>query len=483
MSSGEDMIRFVDQSLRDGQQSLWGLRMRPSDMMPVADRLDPMQLHAVDVGAWPGLILMAKRFQMDPWAMIDSLAEAMPNQKLRAVSRSNGIGDFKATPEPVLHASVRSFIKHRVTSFWILDVLYDFDAMQRLVEVVAMSGGSSAPAIMYGETPYHTDEFFVDAVRRMAKWEGVESIYFEDASGVLRPERARTLLPLLVEAAGDVELELHCHNTLGLAPQNYLIGAEAGVRIFHTSIGALADGFSLPDMRQTMHNMMQAGFTVAEPTENLAEIEQHLAATALENGYSPEGGISRYDTRAFGHQLPGGMTSTLLHQLKEYRAEHRFDELVREIAQVRVDMGYPIMATPVSQIVGGQALSNLFAPKRYQVLLDSVIEYVQGRLGTPLGPLSVELTKRVEEVSATRTNHVEETWSTGHDDDEEIVLHYFLTDQEREALRPDPRKPRLRTVSGDSTLRNAVKNLAKHPEVAELSVATRQGHSVRAARP
>jgi oxaloacetate decarboxylase (Na+ extruding) subunit alpha len=478
----KETIQFVDQSLRDGQQSLWGLRMRPSDMMPVAERLDSMPLHAVDVGAWPGLVLMAKRFQIDPWSMLDGLATAMPNQTLRAVSRSNGIGDFKATPERVLHASVRAFIKHRVTSFWILDVLYDLEAMQQLVEVVAREGGTPVPSIMYGETPHHTDEFFVQAVRRMSRWEGVENIYVEDASGVLRPDRARRLIPALVEAAGAAKLELHCHNTLGLAPENYLIAAEAGVRIFHTSIGALADGFSLPDLRQTVRNLRRAGFSVADPTPELEEIEDHLAATALENGHSPEGGIPRYDIRAFDHQLPGGMTSTLLHQLREYGAEHRFDELVDEIARVRVDMGYPIMATPVSQIVGGQALSNLFTPTRYQVLLDSVVEYVQGRQGKPLGPLSKQLVTRVEEESQKGPAMDTDTWTTDIDDDEEIVLRYFLKDHEREALAPDPITPRLRTRSGDSALHRAVRQVVQHPEITELSITTSHGQGVRAVR-
>jgi len=476
-------IRFVDQSLRDGQQSLWGLRMRPSDMMPVAERLNSMSFHAVDVGAWPGLILMAKRFQIDPWAMIDDLAEMMPDQTLRAVSRSNGIGDFKSTPRHILEASVRSFIKHRVTSFWILDVLYDLDAMQRLVETVYNEGGTPVPSIMFGETPYHTDQFYVDTVQRMVSWPGVENIYVEDASGVMTPERARTLMPALVEAAGEAKIELHCHNNLGLAPQNYLIAAEAGVRIFHTSIGALADGYSLPDLRQTVRNLRWAGFEVSEPSDSLVEIEEHLAATALQNGHSPDGGVPRFDTRAFRHQLPGGMTSTLLHQLKEYRAAHRFDDLVEEIAQVRVDLGYPIMATPVSQIVGGQALANLFSTERYSVVLDSVVEYVKGGQGIPMGPISPELAARVEDESHRHVEADDQTYS-GEEvtTDEDMVLSYFLTPQERAALRPDPRRPRLRSRDKASELRSLINSVSQHQDVSQLSLVTRQGNEIHAVR-
>ncbi|MDO5534735.1 MAG: hypothetical protein Q4F65_08800 [Propionibacteriaceae bacterium] len=473
-------IRLVDQTLRDGQQSLWGLRMLPSEMLPVAERLDGMPFHAVDVGAWPGLILMAKRKQIDPWSMLDALSAAMPNQTLRAVSRSNGIGDFKATPQKVLHASVNAFIQHRVTSFWILDVLYDLPAMKRLVEYVARQGGRPVPSIMFGETPFHTDQFFADAAREMASWTGVEEIYVEDASGVLTPERAHTLIPAIVEGAGGKAVELHCHNNLGLGAQNYVIGADAGVTVLHTSIGALADGYSLPDMRQTIRNLRRAGHAIEAPTPALAEIESHLAATAVQNGYDPAGGVPRYDARAFDHQLPGGMTSTLLHQLREYRAEHRFDELIDEIAQVRIDMGYPVMATPVSQIVGGQALSNILTGKRYTVLLDSVIEYVQGGQGRPLGPIAPDLVTRVEETVASRT--VPTPQPVEGSEDQDVVLRYFLTEKERAALRPDPRPATLRRHSTEPSLTDSIRQVAAHADVTHLSVTTRDGHSLSAAR-
>ena len=151
--------------------------------------------------------------------------------------RSNCIAKFGLTPDSLMDLWIRTLAKHGIDSFWIYDCLYNMDKMERLCRTVADAGCEVVPAIMYGISPVHTDEWFAARVREYVSWGITDAIYFEDAAGILKPERAKTLMPALVEAAGGVPIEMQCHNTVGLAGYNYLIGVESGIRILHTAAG------------------------------------------------------------------------------------------------------------------------------------------------------------------------------------------------------------------------------------------------------
>ncbi|MCW2724999.1 MAG: Pyruvate carboxylase, partial [Frankiales bacterium] len=307
-------VEFVDQTLRDGQQSLWGMRIRAGMAADAATDLDRTGFRTVDVTGSSMFECMMRYSHEDPWQGLDLWREWMPNSQLRAGARSNCIAKFGLTPDALMDLWVRTLVKHGIDSFWIYDCLFNMDKMQRLCQTIADAGAKVVPSVMFGISPVHTDAFFADRVKEMASWGIADSIYVEDAPGILAPERGKTLLPALVAAAGDVPLELHCHNTIGVAPLNYLTGLEAGIRILHTASRPLANGPSLPSTEIMVENLRWLGYDHQLDTGRLDPVAAHFERVAQQEGW-PVGTPNEYSTFAYRHQLPGGMTGTLKAQL------------------------------------------------------------------------------------------------------------------------------------------------------------------------
>jgi oxaloacetate decarboxylase alpha subunit len=247
---------------------------------------------------------------------------------------------------------------------------------------------------MFGISPVHTDEWFADKVRQMASWGFVDAIYVEDAPGILTPDRAATLVPTIVEAAQGIPVEMHCHNTTGLAPLNYIEAIKHGVRIIHTASRPLANGPSLPSTEMMTDNLKWLGHTHGIDTSVLAAIADHFERVAKQEGH-PIGTPNEYAVFTYKHQLPGGMTGTLKAQLAQYGMEDRLTEVLEEVVHVREDLGHPVSATPFSKLMGIQAVLNIVTGERYSVVPDEVIIYVLGHLGTPPAPIDENVKDRI----------------------------------------------------------------------------------------
>ncbi|WP_214104735.1 hypothetical protein [Acrocarpospora catenulata] len=389
-------IRFVDQTLRDGQQSLWGLRMRAYQAMPVLENIDRTGFHAVDMTGAGMFAVLMRTFRDDPWETVDHLARGLRNSHLRTATRTISVGGMGFAPDSVVDLWITCMARHGIDSFWILDCLLDLPRMRRIADVVTAAGAAPVPAVMYGLTDVHTDEWFAVRAAEMARWPGVEAVYVEDAAGILTPERARTLLPALVRAVDGVPIELHCHTNTGLAPQVYLEGVRAGIDILHTASRPLANGPSLPSTEATVDNIVALGHTHALDSTRFDPVAERLEHEARTAGYEI-GAPSEYSVRPFDHQLPGGMTGSLKSQLAQYGMEDRLDEVLAEIPRVRRELGHPIMATPFSQIVGIQAVCNVVTGRRYEVIPDEVVHYALGHYGPVAGVLDPEVADRVLE--------------------------------------------------------------------------------------
>jgi oxaloacetate decarboxylase alpha subunit len=223
----------------------------------------------------------------------------------------------------------------------------------------------------------------------MSTW-GTETIILGDEAGVLSPERAATWIPRMVEAANGVPLEAHFHNTTGASTFNYLTAAKAGIHILHTAIGPMANGPSMPSVDITADNMRRLGFETNIDESLIPVIAEHLTRAAESEGYTI-GAPREYNLAHSAHQLPGGMTGTLINQLKQYGMENRYHELLDEISIVREEMGYPVMATPYSQLVGIQALLNLVNEERYTVFPDENLMYLAGHMRPIPGELAPQV--------------------------------------------------------------------------------------------
>jgi oxaloacetate decarboxylase alpha subunit len=246
---------------------------------------------------------------------------------------------------------------------------------------------------MYGLTEVHTDEWFAARAREIDAWD-VPSIYVEDAPGVLTPERAATLLPALQAATPNTPLELHCHTTTGMAQRVYLEGLEHGISILHTCSRPMANGPSLPSTEAMLASLRVLGHEHGLDESRLGPVAEHFERIALAAGPEYELGTpNEFSLVPYEHQLPGGMTGSLKKNLADHGMEERLTEVLEEIPAVRRDLGEPVMATPLSQFVGIQALLNIVSGERYKVIPDEVIQYTLGHYG----PLAREVEPDVKD--------------------------------------------------------------------------------------
>ena len=387
-------VEIVDQTLRDGPQSLWGMRIRGGMATGSAPLLDRAGYHTVEVPSGSFFTVQLRYLREDPLETFPHFRGLLRHTKTRCGLRPSSSGRYGISPYSIMDFYVQSMVRMGLDGFWIYDCLYDMPEMERLARVVHSAGAEPVPAVMYGISPIHTDEWFAARVREMVSWGVVSAIYVEDAAGILEPERARTLLPAIVAAAGEVPVELHCHNTTGLAPVNYLIGVECGVRRVHTASRPVANGPSLPSTEMTLVNLEAAGHSHGIDTGTFEPVAQHMAAVARQEGH-PLGVVDEYDARIYEHQLPGGMTGTFKAQLADHGMADRFDAVLEEIPRVRQELGYPVSATPFSQFIGTQALMNVVAGERYSTTIDELALYVQGVYGPPPAPIDPDVMDRI----------------------------------------------------------------------------------------
>ena len=389
---------------------------------------------------------------------------ALPRSRLiRAGTRSNGIVTFGITPDSVMDLWIRRLSAHGITSFWIYDGLFNIDKVARLAAVARSEGAEVVPCILFANSPVHTDEYYSKKAAEFAAL-NPDAIEFEDAAGVLTPERARTLFPAILNAIGDLPLELHLHNNGTLAPLCLLEGLRLGVKRIHTASRPLANGVSHPSVEMMLRNVRAAGYEADLNEEPFERIAAHLEGVAEGEGW-PIGQPSEYDLTTYQHQLPGGMTGTMLNQLRERGIEHRFDEVLTEMARVREELGYPVMATPFSQLVGTQAVLNLSTKERYELVPDEVLFYASGHYGASPGTMDPDVLDKI--MSSPRAKEFTE-WEPpqpsveelraemgGSIDDDELLLRLLVPEDAIAAMRaagparrdyPLPRSPEVRLL-------------------------------------
>jgi oxaloacetate decarboxylase alpha subunit len=470
-------IEFVDQTLRDGQQSLWGMRMQAYQATPALPDHDRTGFRVVDLCGGGQFVVAVRQFRADPWAGLDEIVAGLHHSERRAGVRSIAVGGFGFTPDSMLDLWVQTLVKHGIQSIWLFDCLYDLPTMRRTADAITATGAKVVPAIMYGLTDVHTDAYFADQAREMASWPGVETIYVEDAPGVLTPERAATLLPALQEATGDVRLELHCHNTTGLASLNYIEGLKAGIDILHTCSMPLANGPSLPSTESIVEVVEALGHTHGLDTSRLAPVAEHFARAAADAGYAT-GVPNEFRMAPYKHQLPGGMTGTLINQLAQHNMADRLGDVIEEITIVREELGQPIMATPFSQFVGIQAVLNVVLGERYKIVPDEVVQYALGHYGPLMQPVQPDVLDRV--LGVPRAAELAK-WERpqpslakireqlgAHLSDEELLLRFLVSHEDVDAMLaagpyqpPDPRTAASEIVASVKDLVNAPGSLRR----------------------
>ena len=437
------LIEVVDQTLRDGQQALWGMRIRAGHVLPVAEAIDSAGYRAVDFVGSSHFEVQVRYNREDPWKGLDAVHAALPNTKLRAGTRSNAVVGMGITPDSIVELWVRTLARHGIRSLWIFDCLHGVDKMLQVAKVARDAGIEPSPQLNFSVSPVHTDEHYAAIIEQFAASDAPATIVLGDEAGVMGPERARTFIRRMRQHAPDAVLEMHFHSRTGMATLNYLIGVEEGVTIVHTAASVLANGPSMPSTEVTVDNLRRSGHEVAIDDGRLSEVSAHLGAIADDLGYE-RGAPVEYSVASIEQQFPGGMMGTLKAQLATYKMEDRLPEVLHEAIQVRADMGYPIMATPFSQLVGIQALLNVVRGERYATIPDENLMFLAGHYGPPPGVLDSELLDRA---FSTKRGKQMLDWSPPQPSlreirkqygarlsDEELLLRYLIPQPDVDAM-------------------------------------------------
>ena len=396
-------IEFLDETLRDGQQSLWGMRMQAGHALPVAPIIDRTGYRVIDLTGSSMFECLIKYCHENPWEGLDLLTQAMPRTKIRAGMRSNASVTFSVTPDSLMDAWMRQLNVHGCRSFWIYDVLFNIDKMHRLAKVAKEFGSEVAGSIMFTSSPVHTDEYYADKADRLSICPDIDTLLLYDTAGVLEKDRLKTLLPAIVAKARGKPIEFHSNNLLGQSAKAYLDAIDLGVSILHTAVRPMANGPSVPSVEIMARNVEMLGHTHNLDTSLFAPVASHFekqgkAAGFLVNQYA------EYDVLSVQHQIPGGMVGTMKAQLVQHGMSDRIEEVLRETAVVRRELGYPGMATPFSQLVGTLAVLNIVTGKRYSVIPDEVIQYAAGHYGETVAPIESNVLDRI--MSAPRAKEI-----------------------------------------------------------------------------
>jgi oxaloacetate decarboxylase alpha subunit len=370
-----ETIYFVDTTIRDGHQSLWAENMTTGMMLPIAKHLDRAGFEGIELISGSHLKKTVRELKEDPWERVRLVAKEI------------------AHPPCMYRLFIERMFANGIREARISDEWNDYEGWKFRVGVCHAVGMKTILNLIYSVSPKHTDEYFAERTQQAASLKP-NRLCLKDPGGLLTPERMQTLVPVIFKNANGIPVELHTHCTTGLGPLCCIEGMKLGIRSINTALPPLADDSSNPSLFNVAKNARALGYATAIDEEVLKPVSKHFTAIAKREGFTI-GAPVEYDYTQYQHQVPGGMLSNLIAQLRQQKAEHQLDAVLAEMPHVRKDLGYPPLVTPTSQIVGSQAALNVVTGKRYAVVSNETRNYVMGHYGEAPGPLSDEMKTKV----------------------------------------------------------------------------------------
>ncbi|NLK52683.1 MAG: pyruvate carboxylase subunit B [Syntrophomonadaceae bacterium] len=385
-------LGVTDTTLRDGHQSLWATRMRVDDMLPILERIDDIGYHSLEVWGGATFDVCVRFLDEDPWERLRVIRQKVKKTKLQMLLRGQSLVGYSHYPDDVVERFVVKAAENGIDIFRIFDALNDIRNLEKAMQVAKETGKHVQASVVYTISPVHTLDHYVETALKLED-RGADSICIKDMAGLLSPYRAFELISGL-KARLQIPVQLHTHYTGGMAVATYVKAAEAGVDIVDTASGPLAFGSSQPPAETVVRILQESSRDTGLNLSPLFEVSEYFEDVRIKRGF--ERGITRISAmRVFEHQVPGGMISNLVAQLKEQQASERLPEVLLEIARVRKELGYPPLVTPTSQIVGTQAAVNVITGKRYGMVPGEVRKYVQGFYGKVPGEIDPDIKKKI----------------------------------------------------------------------------------------
>ena len=387
-------IRVIDTTLRDAHQSLWATRMTTAMMAPVAEKMDRAGFEAIDLMGGPQFDTCVRYLRENPWERLRQMRQRITRTKLQGIMRSKNLLTFDVQPDDINYLWLECLAKNGIRRVRTMEPMLDVDTIVDITKRINALGMESVIAPIFCLSPIHTDEFYATRMKEVLDRVHVDIVMLKDPGGLLKPDRIHTLVPALQKVIGTAKLELHSHCMTGLAPLVYIEAVKLGIRQIQTSIAPLANGNAQPATQTMVRNLRDLGYTINLDDTLIDEVSDHFRRVA-ENENLPVGLPMEYDEYHYQHQIPGGMMANLKSQLTDANLMHRFPEVLAETARVRGELGWPIMVTPFSQMVGVQAVINVVQGERYKTVPDEVKKYVLGYYGKLLAPVQPDVLDRI----------------------------------------------------------------------------------------
>ncbi len=388
-------VKITETCLRDGHQSLIATRMRTEEMIPILETMDNAGYHALEM--WGGATFDASlRFlDEDPWDRLRTFRKIVKKTNLQMLLRGQNLLGYKHYADDVVDEFVNKAISNGIDIIRIFDALNDTRNLEAAIKATNKYGGHAQGAISYTISPVHTNEVFIELAKSIESM-GADSICIKDMAGLLDPFNTYKLVKD-IKSAIKIPLELHTHATSGMGSMAYLKAAEAGVDIIDTAISPFGEGSSQPSTEPMVAAFKGTEYDTGMDMNSLDKIAEYFKPIRdkyIESGLlDPK--LLGVDINTLMYQIPGGMLSNLVGQLKQANAMDKFDEVLKEVPRVREDLGYPPLVTPTSQIVGTQAVLNVVMGERYKMIPNEVKMLVKGMYGKTTIPIKEEIVKKI----------------------------------------------------------------------------------------
>jgi oxaloacetate decarboxylase alpha subunit len=386
-------IKITETSLRDGHQSLIATRMRTDEMLPIIERMDKVGYHSMEMWGGATFDTCLRFLDEDPWERLRLIKSKLKDTKLQMLLRGQNILGYKNYADDVVEEFVRLSIKNGIDIIRIFDALNDLRNIETAVKATKKYGAHAQGTVVYTTSPVHNIDLYIELAKKVEEM-GCDSLCIKDMSGILAPYYGYELIKALKKHI-SIPIQLHTHFTSGMTDMTYLKAIEAGVDIIDTAMSPFGLGTSQPPTEPMVATLKGTEYDTGLDLDLLCEIAEYFRT--IKDKYLASGvlnpNVFNIDTNVLSYQVPGGMLSNLMSQLKQANSMDKYNEVLKEVPRVREDMGFPPLVTPSSQFVGTQAVFNVVSGSRYKMIPNEIKDYVRGRYGRPSVPISEEIKK------------------------------------------------------------------------------------------
>ena len=389
-------VQFVETVLRDANQSLIATRLPFDKFEPMLSTMDKAGYYAIECWGGATFDVCLRYLNEDPWERLRKIRAAVPNTKLQMLLRGQNVLGYSHYPDDFVKLFVKKAVENGIDIIRIFDALNDVNNLKVAMEATVNAGAIASGTISYTTSPVHTHKKYVEMIKDLRSM-GASTICIKDRAGIMGPQEAYDLVSAIKDAHPDLPIDLHTHSTTGLAFMTYLKAVEAGCDIIDTAISPMSGGTSQPATETLAYALRQLGYQVDlndEATNTMADYFKGVRDDFVKDGTLMPKAMAT-DTQCLTYQVPGGMLSNLLSQLKQMNALDRFEEALAETPKVRADLGYPPLVTPTSQMVGVQAVRNVLDGQRYKTVSKEIKAYCRGEYGITPAPINKEIRDQI----------------------------------------------------------------------------------------